>query len=202
MRSKRPIPRLIFHPFSAGVDRLARRLRLPPATLEANRWRWPDGTISYHPRFRWSLLTKAIVEHFIPIFTPSGTVIYVADTDPKFAHSDTASFAKLGVTLDAAAKMPDVVIHDTRRNWLLLIEAVTSAGWVDGKRRMELKQLFRDSTAGLVFVTAFETRRTMQAHISLLSWETEVWIAESPEHMIHLNGSRFLGPYPDVLPPP
>ena len=27
-----------------------------------------------------------------------------------------------------------------------------------------------------------------------LAWETEVWIAEMPEHMIHLNGDRFMGP--------
>jgi hypothetical protein len=145
-------------------------------------------------------LIKSVLEHFLPIFIPGGIVLYVGDTETKFLHLDTPSLAKLGVTLDAAAKMPDVVIHDVRRNWLVLVEAVTSTGWVDGKRRMELKELFRESTAGLVFVTAFATRRAMQTHIGLLSWETEVWIAEFPEHMIHLNGSRFLGPYPDVLP--
>jgi hypothetical protein len=83
---------------------------------------------------------------------------------------------------------------------LLLIEAVTSAGPVDGKRRKELKELFMGSKAGLVFVTAFETRRTMQSFIANIAWESEVWIAEDPDHMIHFNGERFLGPYPDVLP--
>lgn len=106
----------------------------------------------------------------------------------------------LGISLDAAAKMPDVVIHDVKRNWLVLIEAVTSAGPVDGKRRAELKQLFKNSAAGLVFVTAFETRKAMQAFLGQISWESEVWIAEAPEHLIHFNGSRFLGPYPDVMP--
>jgi hypothetical protein len=86
------------------------------------------------------------------------------------------------------------------RNWLLLIEAVTSAGPVDGKRRKELKDLFAGCKAGLVFVTAFETRRTMQTFVSHIAWESEVWIAEDPDHMIHFNGERFLGPYPDVMP--
>lgn len=86
------------------------------------------------------------------------------------------------------------------KNWLLLIEAVTSAGPVDGKRRKELKELFAGCKAGLVFVTAFESRRTLQTFVSHIAWESEVWIAEDPDHMIHFNGERFLGPYPDVVP--
>lgn len=81
-----------------------------------------------------------------------------------------------------------------------MIEAVTSAGPVDGKRRKELKELFCRSTAGLVFVTAFETRRAMQSFLPLISWETEVWVAESADHIIHFNGERFLGPHPDATP--
>ncbi|HBA83532.1 MAG TPA: hypothetical protein DCZ95_05490 [Verrucomicrobia bacterium] len=94
--------------------------------------------------------------------------------------------------------MPDVVIHDTKRNWLLLIEAVTSAGPVDPKRRKELKDLFKGCSAGLVFVTAFATRTGMRRFLTKISWESEVWIAEDPDHMIHFNGERFLGPYADT----
>ena len=94
--------------------------------------------------------------------------------------------------------MPDVVVHVVDRNWLLLIEAVKSAGPIDGKRRTELKSLFYGSTAGLLFVTAFESRRAMQSFTSLISWETEVWIAEAPDHLVHFDGERFLGPYDDV----
>ncbi len=145
-------------------------------------------------------LIKAAVEHFAPIFTPGGLVVYLGDSETKFLHLDAPYLAKLGIALDAAAKMPDLVIHDVRRNWLILIEAVTSAGPVDGKRRSELKQLFKGSTTGLVFVTAFETRKAMQAFLGQISWESEVWIAEAPEHLIHFNGERFLGPYPDAMP--
>jgi hypothetical protein len=41
--------------------------------------------------------------------------------------------------------------------------------------------------------------RAMQSFVSQISWESEVWIAEDPDHMIHFNGERFLGAYPDVL---
>ncbi len=145
-------------------------------------------------------LVKAVIEAFCPRFTPGAAIAYIGDTETKFLHLETAYLQKLGVTLAAAAKMPDVVAHDHLRNWLILIEAVTSAGPIDGKRRMELKELFKNSKAGLVFVTAFETRKVMQSFLSQISWETEVWIAEDPDHLIHFNGERFLGPYPDATP--
>lgn len=145
-------------------------------------------------------LIKAIIERFCPAFAPGGVVLYIGDTENKFVHLEAAGLAALGVRLDSAAKIPDVIVHHRARNWLLLIEAVTSAGPVDGKRRKELKDLFAGCEAGLVFVTAFENRRTMQTFISQIAWESEVWIAEDPDHMIHFNGERFLGPYPDALP--
>jgi hypothetical protein len=161
----------------------------------------PDGSqVALSPGGQNPLI-KAIIEQFCPAFAPGGVVLYIGDTENKFVHLEAACLTALGVTLDSAAKIPDVIVHDTRRNWLLLIEAVTSAGPVDGKRRKELKELFAGCKAGLVFVTAFETRRTMQTFVSQISWESEVWIAEDPDHMIHFNGERFLGPYPDVMPP-
>ena len=145
-------------------------------------------------------LIKTVIEEFCPRFVAGGTVIYIGDAEDKFLHLDTEYLQRLGVAIPAPAKMPDVVVHETRRNWLLLIEAVTSAGPVDRKRRRELKDLFAGCKAGLVFVTAFANREAMRSFLTQLSWETEVWIAEDPDHLIHFNGERFLGPYPDVMP--
>lgn len=170
-----------------------RNLARVPVTL-------PDGSqVALSPGGQNPLI-KAIIENFCAAFAPGGEVIYIGDTENKFVHLETASLAALGVTMDSAAKIPDVIVHYTAKNWLLLIEAVTSAGPVDGKRRKELKNLFAGCKAGLVFVTAFENRRTMQSFVSHIAWESEVWIADDPDHMIHFNGERFLGPYPDVTP--
>lgn len=170
-----------------------RNLARVPVTL-------PDGSqVALSPGGQNPLI-KAIIENFCPAFAPGGEVIYIGDTENKFVHLETASLAALGVTMDSAAKIPDVIVHYTAKNWLLLIEAVTNAGPVDGKRRKELKNLFAGCKAGLVFVTAFENRRTMQSFVSHIAWESEVWIADDPDHMIHFNGERFLGPYPDVTP--
>jgi len=87
------------------------------------------------------------------------------------------------------------VLHYAERNWLLLVESVTSHGPVDGKRHAELTHLFAGSKAGLVYVTAFPNRATMGRYLGEIAWETEVWVADAPSHLIHFNGSRFLGPY-------
>jgi hypothetical protein len=161
---------------------------------------FPDGSQATLSPGGQNPLIKAIIEHFCPAYAPGGVVLYVGDAENKFVHLETAALAALGVMLDSAAKIPDVIVHYRAENWLLLIEAVTSSGPVDGKRRKELKDLFARCKAGLVFVTAFESRRTMQTFVSQIAWESEVWIAEDPDHMIHFNGERFLGPYPDVMP--
>lgn len=160
--------------------------------------RLPSGeTVTISPGGQNPLI-KIVIEEFCQRFAPGGTVVYIGDAEDKFLHLDADYLYRLGVLIPAPAKMPDVVVHDKKRNWLLLIEAVTSAGPVDGKRRKELKELFAGCKAGLVFVTAFSTRDAMRSFSTQISWETEVWIAEHPEHLIHFNGERFLGPYPDV----
>jgi len=142
-----------------------------------------------------SELIRQIVEVFGPCYAPGGTLLYAGDTGDKFGYVNEEAFAKLGVSLDSHGKMPDVVILYTEKNWLLLCEAVTSHGPVNSKRHDELKRLFKGSSAGLVFVTAFPSKAVMSRYLADISWETEVWCAEAPTHLIHFNGARFLGPY-------
>ncbi len=142
-----------------------------------------------------NVLVEVIIKEFAPRFVPGGQVVYVGDADEKFAYFDQAGLARLGVEIDAHGKMPDVIFYHTHKAWLILVEAVTSHGPVNPKRRAELKELFAASRVGLVFVTAFLTRRAMNVYLSEIAWETEVWIADAPSHLIHFNGERFLGPY-------
>ena len=141
-------------------------------------------------------LIKVLIEEFIPHFVPASKILYVGDTGKKWGYFDEAGLAALGVKMNIHGKMPDVVIHYPAKNWILLIEAVTSHGPVNAKRREELAQLFAASTAGAVYVTAFPTRADMTRYLTDISWEIEVWIAEAPTHLIHFNGERFLGPWP------
>ncbi|EGK3056443.1 TPA: BsuBI/PstI family type II restriction endonuclease [Escherichia coli] len=142
-----------------------------------------------------SELIRAIIEDFAPRFAPGSVLVYAGDTGEKWGYFDAPLLAGLGVDVDSHGKMPDVVLHFTAKNWLLLVESVTSHGPVDGKRHAELARLFAGSTAGLVYVTAFPNRSIMGRYLGEIAWETEVWVADAPSHLIHFNGVRFLGPY-------
>lgn len=142
-----------------------------------------------------SELIRAIIEEFAPRFAPGSVLVYAGDTGEKWGYFDALLLAGLGVDVDAHGKMPDVVLYFTEKNWLLLVESVTSHGPVDGKRQAELARLFAGSTAGLVYVTAFPNRAIMGRYLGEIAWETEVWVADAPSHLIHFNGERFLGPY-------
>jgi hypothetical protein len=142
-----------------------------------------------------SELIRAIIEDFASRFAPGSVLIYAGDTGDKWGYFDAPLLAGLGVDADSHGKMPDVVLHYTAKNWLLLVESVTSHGPVDGKRHAELANLFAGSTAGLVYVTAFPNRAIMGRYLVEIAWETEVWVADAPSHLIHFNGARFLGPH-------
>lgn len=142
-----------------------------------------------------NVLIEKVVHLFIPRFVPRARILYVGDTEDKSAYLDETGLVELGVAFDVHGKFPDVLVLDTDRNWLHLIEAVTSHGPVDPKRHRELAGLFADLDVGLVFVTAFLDRRGFSRYAPDIAWETEVWIAEAPGHMIHFDGERFRGPY-------
>jgi len=142
-----------------------------------------------------SLLIKAIIEEFAERFVPGGQLIYAGDTGEKMGFFKAELLGALGVVVDSHGKMPDVVSYYPERNWLLLVESVTSHGPVDGKRHNELMKLFAGSDAGLVYVTAFPSRAVMARYLNDIAWETEVWVADAPSHLLHFDGVRFLGPY-------
>jgi BsuBI/PstI restriction endonuclease domain/BsuBI/PstI restriction endonuclease HTH domain len=143
-----------------------------------------------------SNLIRAIIEVFAATFVPGEELVYVGDTGSKWGYFDQEILTSLGVTVGRHGKMPDVVIYDREKNWLILAEAVASTGPVDGGRHRELAELFKDSKAGLVYVTAFPDRgEVFRRFLSVVAWETEVWCASDPTHLIHFNGIRFFGPY-------
>jgi hypothetical protein len=157
--------------------------------------RLPDGSLFKMSPGAHSELIRSVIEEFAPRFAPGSMILYVGDTGSKGIVHEVETLERLGVIVHERGKMPDVILHFAKKNWLLLIESVTSVGPVDGKRHAELSHLFGTSSAGLVFVTAFPDRRLMARFLPEIAWETEVWCADNPSHLIHFNGDRFLGPH-------
>ena len=161
--------------------------RIPVQTLDGKKLTLSAGV--------HSLLIKAVVEEFASRFVPGAVLVYAGDTGTKWGLFAKEQLAKMGVIIDAHGKMPDVVLYYPEKQWLVLIECVTSHGPVDSKRHAELANLFATSSAGLVYVTAFPSKAVMTRYLRDIAWETEVWVSDAPTHLIHFNGVRFLGPY-------
>lgn len=139
-------------------------------------------------------LQKAIIEEFAPRFAPDSECLYVGDTIEKDLVKNVEKLTALGFEITLHDKMPDVVLYREDKNWIYFVESVTSVGPMDPKRILEITQMTQGVTAGKIFVTAFLDFKTYKRFSETLAWETEVWIAEMPDHMIHLNGDKFLGP--------
>lgn len=157
--------------------------------------RLPDGKMIELSAGGQNVLIRSIVEEFAPRFIRQPRVLLLGDAANKEVVSLGDALSDLGIVLQERGKAPDVLIHDQERDWLIVVEAVTSHGPIDQKRKNELSSLFASARPGLVFVTAFPDRKTFSRFHAAIAWETEVWIADAPDHLIHFNGERFLGPY-------
>ncbi len=143
---------------------------------------------------RHNELQKAIIQEFAPRFAPNSECLYVGDTIEKDLVKNVDKLKELGFEITLHDKMPDVVLYREDKDWIYFVESVTSVGPMDAKRILEITEMTKCVAAGKIFVTAFLDFKTYKRFSENLAWETEVWIAEMPEHMIHLNGDKFLGP--------
>lgn len=139
-------------------------------------------------------LQKAIIEEFAPRFAPNSECLYVGDTIQKDLVKNAEKLSELGFEITLHDKMPDVVLYREDKNWIYFIESITSVGPMDPKRIVEIEAMTKNVTAGKIYISAFLDFSTFKKFSDQLAWETEVWIADMPDHMIHLNGDKFLGP--------
>jgi hypothetical protein len=144
---------------------------------------------------RHNVLQVAIVEQFGPRFAPGAEVLYVGDTARKHVVFAADRLKSLKVPITRHDKLPDVVLYWPKKKWLFLIEAVTSHGPVSPKRHAELEKMLTSCSAERVYVTAFLDTKGFRKYAGDVAWETEVWLADNPDHLIHFNGAKFLGPY-------
>lgn len=140
-------------------------------------------------------LQKAIIEDFLPRYGYGAQILYVGDTAEKLLHLDAEELKKLNFFEIARMELPDVIAYSKQKNWLYLIEAVHSSGAISEVRLLQLQKITKKCNADIIYVTAFLDRKTFRKFIADVAWETEVWIADNPDHLIHFNGDKFLGPY-------
>ncbi|WP_049353066.1 BsuBI/PstI family type II restriction endonuclease [Rothia mucilaginosa] len=179
---------LAYAPSLVELQREERRMAKIPVHM-------PSNEIAYINPGGQNKLIKSMVEEFCPRFAPGGQVLYIGDADSKTSNYNEELLSSLGINLDMHGKMPDLVVYQKDKNWLFLMEAVTTHGPVNPLRKKDLESLFGGSEAGIVYVSCFPNRQVLRSHLTDIAWETEVWLESDPTHMIHFNGSRFMGPY-------
>ena len=154
-----------------------------------------DGSTVHLSPGKHNKLQVAVIEEFGPRFAPGAEVLYLGDTALKHVICETERLAGLNVVITEHDKLPDIILHSSKCNWVFLIEAVTTHGPVSPKRHREIEAMLANCPAERVYVTAFPDVSAFRKYAGDIAWETEVWIADSPDHMIHFNGPKFLGPY-------
>jgi DNA (cytosine-5)-methyltransferase 1 len=166
----------------------ARQIEIVPIKL-------PYGqTIQFSPG-EHNLLQKAIIEQFLPRYGFGAEVLYVGGNAKKILVKDEQKLKSLKFFELAHGELPDIVAYSPIKNWLFLIEAVHSSGPISPVRLSELKRLAKHCAADIVFITAFLNRDAFRKFAPEIAWETEVWIADAPDHMVHFDGDKYLGPY-------
>jgi adenine-specific DNA-methyltransferase len=166
----------------------SRQAMAPPLKLA-------DGRQVYFTPGKHNELQIAIIEKFGPRFASNSTMLYVGDAANKFVIYEQERLAQLGVPITIHDKLPDIILYNGEKNWLYLIEAVTAHGPVSHKRKHELEKLLKNCNAKRVYISAFLHSAEFRRHEGNIAWETHVWIADRPEHMIHYNGDRLMEPY-------
>lgn len=173
---------------SAAYRRVRKLLKVPV--------KLPDGSKVELSPGAHNELQRLIIEEFSPRFAPGAELAYLGDTAEKRLVVEAELLKGLKIPEMNHDKLPDMVLYDASRKWLFLIEAATTHGPVSPKRHAELESALQECPAGRVYVTAFMDFTAFKKYVSDIVWESEVWIAEFPDHMIHFNGDKFLGPYP------
>ncbi|MBP9135127.1 MAG: restriction endonuclease [Saprospiraceae bacterium] len=139
-------------------------------------------------------LQAAIINDFAATFAHGSSVVYIGDATNRGARMDKAMISKLNIPIGLDTKLPDVILYDEGRDWLFLIEAFTSVGPMSPQRMIDLEKLLSKCKSGKIYVTAFPNKTLFRSNVAEIAWETEVWIADNPTHLIHFNGDKFLGP--------
>lgn len=151
-----------------------------------------DGTRLKLSAGKHSEVQVAIIEKFAPRFAKGAVVLYFGDTANKDLYKDDTTLSNIGIPIDSHNKLPDVIIYDSKRDLLYLIEVVTSHGPVSPKRQIEFEQMLSNCKAKRIYISAFPDYAEFKKYLTSIAWETEVWLSEIPDHLIHFNGDKFL----------
>lgn len=173
-------------------ERLAQTRNIPMINVKM-----PDGKEFQLKDGEHNLIQQQVITEFLPRFGCYGaTLLYCGDSDNKYGViNEKEKLAELGIKDLSQGKLPDIVAYSAEKDWIYLIEAYHTSNPITAERKYELEQMMGECADKCIYITAFESNDAFRSCKEDLAWETEVWIVTNPDHMIHRNGFRFIGPY-------
>ncbi len=177
------------------AERLAQQRDIPKITV-----RTADGQEFQLKDGEHNIIQQQVIQEFLPRFGYGATILYCGDSDNKYGVINEAKIlTSLGIGDISRGKLPDIVAYSEVKDWIFLIEAYHSSNPITPERKYQLEQMMRSSASKCIFVTAFNNHDAYHSCPEDIAWETEIWIATEPDHMIHRNGHRFMGPYSEKV---
>lgn len=172
-------------------ERLAQTRNIPMINVKM-----PDGKEFQLKDGEHNLIQQQVITEFLPRFGYGTTLLYCGDSDNKYGViNEKEKLAELGIKDLSQGKLPDIVAYSAEKDWIYLIEAYHTSNPITAERKYELEQMMGECADKCIYITAFESNDAFRNCKEDLAWETEVWIVTNPDHMIHRNGFRFIGPY-------
>ncbi len=142
-----------------------------------------------------SALQIAIVEKFGPRFAIGATVLYLSDILARATIYEKDRLGQLGIVTSTLNELSDIILYSEAKHRLYLIEVGISHRAITRRRRQALEQPMKECSATRIYISAFLNHAEFGRYCHLIAWESHVWLADIPEHMIHYDGEQYIIPH-------
>jgi hypothetical protein len=158
------------------------------ATIGAVAVRLPSGAVRTMQPGLSSIITKSLIEEFLPRYLEQGAVLWVSESGKKMVESDFKLAAKIGLHIKADKILPDTILVDLAPAEPLLVfcEAVATDGPINESRRDALLKVAMGGgykPEQVAFVTAFEHRDhpAFKKCVASLAVGSAAWFINEPD---------------------
>jgi BsuBI/PstI restriction endonuclease len=141
-----------------------------------------------------SVIAKAVVESFAPRFFYQPAVLLLSESGEKIVAQDERTISRIGLTIDKALLLPDLVLFDLEqgKELLVFVEVVATDGPVSESRKQALMKVAegaRIAPERIAFVTAYSDRGApaFRKTFGTVAWGTLVWFMAEPDRIVMLR---------------
>ena len=169
--------------------------------------RLPNGEVRNMAPGPSSLITKAVLEDFVPRFLVQPGLIWLSESGNQVVAQDDQLARAVGLVIEPDRNLPDLILVDLKadgddspdRTLLVFAEMVATAGAVSASRRDALLQIATNAgfdEGDVTFLSAFEDRdrSAFRQSVGGLAWGSFAWFASEPDNIVRMHLGDTLRP--------